>query len=131
MVIVGSTWVIFSWLKLLFSSSNLALYIKKCNSEGISFSQTSFKIYVLGILIIGVIQIISGFLLFKQKKAGRFDVGIKLMTISGHPVAESIYKDEANHIIWSKVLDSIFSNFKNFVKERIKPKGSPRKSAKK
>ncbi|HOW36489.1 MAG TPA: PilZ domain-containing protein [Candidatus Omnitrophota bacterium] len=66
-----------------------------------------------------------------RKKVGRFNTGVKLMTINGFSVAKSIYRDTANHIVWSKVLDSIFSNFKNFVKEQNKPNRSVRKSAKK
>lgn len=66
-----------------------------------------------------------------QKQTGKFNSGIKLMTVDSFPVAESIYEDEANHVIWSVVLESIFSSFKNFAKEQHRTKKLPQKSAKK
>ena len=52
-----------------------------------------------------------------SKKKTKFDTGVKLMAIGGEPVSKSIYYDEANHVIWSAVLESIFGSFRKFIQK--------------
>lgn len=42
----------------------------------------------------------------------RFDTGVKLLTIKGRSVRQSIYFDREYHVFWSKVLDSVFGGFR-------------------
>ena len=46
-----------------------------------------------------------------------FDTGIKLMTVEGQSVDETVHLDEAHHVLWSNVLESIFGTFRKLVQE--------------
>jgi hypothetical protein len=50
-------------------------------------------------------------------KKYKFDTGVKLIDILGKPVAKSIYFDKKHSIVWSIVLESIFGNFRKFVRK--------------
>lgn len=41
---------------------------------------------------------------------GFFDTGIRLLSINGRSVPETIHYDQTYHVIWSDVLDVIFGN---------------------
>lgn len=43
---------------------------------------------------------------------GFFDTGIRLLSINGLPVAETIHYDQTYHLIWSNVLDIIFGDIR-------------------
>lgn len=47
----------------------------------------------------------------------RYDTGVRLITVNGKSVAESIYFDEANKVFWSIVLESIFGSFRIFAQK--------------
>ena len=52
-----------------------------------------------------------------RKYSYKFDTGVKLMAVSGEPVAKSIYFDKKNKVIWSGVLDSVFGNFRKIIQK--------------
>lgn len=45
----------------------------------------------------------------------KFDTGVRLISVSGRPVHESIHYDKKNKIYWSEVLDSVFGSFRKFM----------------
>jgi Tfp pilus assembly protein PilZ len=53
----------------------------------------------------------------EEKQIHLFDTGVKLTNVEGKSVMASIYYDEANHIVWSVVLDSIFGNFRKLAQK--------------
>ena len=52
------------------------------------------------------------------EKEGKFDTSVLLTKANGKDVSHTILKDEGNKIVWSAVLESIFGNFRNIVKEQ-------------
>ena len=52
-----------------------------------------------------------------SNETNKFNAGVKLITVNGRSVAESIYYDKANHVIWSIVLESILGSFKKFAQK--------------
>ena len=49
-----------------------------------------------------------------------FDAGIKLATVEGEPVEASVHMDQAHHVLWSNVLESVFGTFRILVQEQGK-----------
>ena len=60
----------------------------------------------------------------KQKKETFYDTGVKLITVNGKAVDESVFLDAINKVVWSVVLESIFGKFKitadKYISLRIK-----------
>lgn len=52
-----------------------------------------------------------------RKHTYKFDTGIKLLTVLGEPVARTIHRDKKHKVIWSKVLESVFGNFRKIAKK--------------
>lgn len=50
-------------------------------------------------------------------KENKFDTGVRLLTVNGKRVHESIHYDKANRIVWSIVLESVFGSFSNLIKK--------------
>ncbi|MDD5005078.1 MAG: PilZ domain-containing protein [Candidatus Omnitrophica bacterium] len=57
----------------------------------------------------------------KAKKKNKFDTGVKLITVEGQSVLGSVYYDEANKVVWSVVLDSVFGNFRKLTQKKNTP----------
>ncbi len=55
----------------------------------------------------------------KSKNAGEFNTGVKVATVNGKSVRESIHYDERYKIVWSIILESIFGNFRKLIKKRV------------
>lgn len=47
-----------------------------------------------------------------------FDTGIKLQTVEGESVDQTVHVDEAYHVVWSNVLEAVFGNFRRLVQEK-------------
>jgi hypothetical protein len=58
----------------------------------------------------------------KHPEGAEFDTGVKLISVEGKSVMASIYYDEANHVVWSAVLESIFGNFRKLAQKNISNK---------
>lgn len=54
----------------------------------------------------------------KQKTKNKFDTGVKLISVNGKSVPESVYYDEANQVFWSIALDSVFGSFGKLTQQR-------------
>jgi hypothetical protein len=54
----------------------------------------------------------------QQQKEGKYDTGVKLISVEGKSVMASIHYDEANHLIWSVVLESIFGSFRRLIQNK-------------
>lgn len=54
---------------------------------------------------------------WSQKDNNVYISGVRLTTVEGASVAKSIYFDETYQVVWSVVLNSVFENFKAFVKK--------------
>ena len=54
----------------------------------------------------------------KQKYEQKFDTGVKLATVDGKSVLDSIHHDGTNQIVWSSVLESVFGDFRKLMKKR-------------
>ncbi|MDP1853020.1 MAG: PilZ domain-containing protein [Candidatus Omnitrophota bacterium] len=52
----------------------------------------------------------------------KFDTGVKLLTVSGKPVSNSIYFDNESRVIWSTVLDSVFGSFRKLMQKNTVPR---------
>lgn len=52
------------------------------------------------------------------EKIGLFDTGVRLLSIEGKPVPESIHFDEQYKIIWSEVLDTILGNIREMARHK-------------
>src|SRR3989338_7467475 len=50
----------------------------------------------------------------ESQQKPNFDTGVKLMTVNGKSVLESIYFDKEHRVIWSVVLESVLGNFRKF-----------------
>ena len=53
-------------------------------------------------------------------KKGRFDTGLRIATVDGKTVSDTIYTDETYHITWSAILESVFGNFRKFAQKQKK-----------
>lgn len=42
----------------------------------------------------------------------KFEVGVQLVTVNGHPVRDSIYFDQNYHVEWSEVLEAVFGHYR-------------------
>lgn len=49
-----------------------------------------------------------------------FQTGVKLTSVNGRSVMETIYFDKEYKVVWSEVLNAIFSNFAAMIKEHKK-----------
>ncbi len=50
----------------------------------------------------------------------KFDTGVKLLTVNGKTVADSIYFDKDNQVVWSVALEEIVGQFRITAQERKK-----------
>ena len=48
-------------------------------------------------------------------KHSLFDAGIKLNTVEGESVDQTVHLDETNHVLWSNVLEAVFGTFRKLV----------------
>ena len=46
-----------------------------------------------------------------------FHTGVKLITVEGYNVAQSVHFDKDYHVYWSKVLDSVFGTFRKRIQQ--------------
>ncbi|NQU19112.1 PilZ domain-containing protein [bacterium] len=60
----------------------------------------------------------------KQREKNKFDTGVKLISVEDKSVLSSIYYDEANKVVWSIVLDSVFGNFRKLAQKKAHPRNS-------
>lgn len=56
----------------------------------------------------------------RGKDRNVYHTGVRLTTVNGESVTESIYFDKTYQVIWSIVLDSVLENFKALVKKQHK-----------
>ncbi|HPB67947.1 MAG: PilZ domain-containing protein [Candidatus Omnitrophica bacterium] len=49
----------------------------------------------------------------------RFDTGVKVRDVNGESVANTIFFDNIHKLLWSNLLDAVFSSFKELSKARI------------
>ena len=56
-----------------------------------------------------------------SSKKGCFDTGLRIATVDGKTVSDTIYTDETYHITWSAVLESVFGNFRKFAQNQKNP----------
>jgi hypothetical protein len=56
----------------------------------------------------------------KRQDQKSYHVGVKLITVGGTPVHESVHYDEEYQVYWSNVLESIFGNYKMLMGEKYK-----------
>lgn len=54
----------------------------------------------------------------RMKGRYKFDTGVRLISVFGKLVSDSIYFDKKNQILWSIVLDSIFGNFRKLMRHK-------------
>ena len=54
----------------------------------------------------------------EEEKDVLFDTGIRLLSVEGKPVPDSIYYDDTYHVIWSNALESILGSCKKTMNER-------------
>ena len=47
-----------------------------------------------------------------------FDAGVRLQTVEGESVDDSVHLDEVHHLIWSNVLEAVFGTFRKLVQEK-------------
>lgn len=52
-----------------------------------------------------------------KEEKGRFDTGVRLICVGDKSVMASIHYDEANHLVWSIVLESIFGSFRKIIQK--------------
>ena len=52
------------------------------------------------------------------KDRKKFETGVRLITVDGKSVAETIHYDEAYKIVWSAALESILGNFRIFMQKK-------------
>lgn len=46
-----------------------------------------------------------------------YDTGVRLLTVGGAKVSDTIRLDQEYNVYWSAALDAVFSNFKGMIKE--------------
>ncbi|MDD5292680.1 MAG: PilZ domain-containing protein [Candidatus Omnitrophica bacterium] len=54
----------------------------------------------------------------EEKENNKFETGVKLTVVEGRSVMTSIHYDEANHLVWSITLESIFGNFRKLAQNQ-------------
>lgn len=54
----------------------------------------------------------------EEEKKHKFDTGVKLISVNGKSVLASIHFDEANKVIWSIVLESVFGKFRKLAHKK-------------
>ena len=55
-----------------------------------------------------------------EESEDQFNTGVKLLTVEGEPVHDSIYFDEEYNVEWSVVLEKILGEYSKIVRERRK-----------
>ncbi|MCM8791249.1 MAG: PilZ domain-containing protein [Candidatus Omnitrophica bacterium] len=60
----------------------------------------------------------------KEGDRGLFRTGVRLISVNGKSVADSIYFDKKYKIVWSAVLESLFGNFAAMLKKLKKRRKS-------
>lgn len=50
----------------------------------------------------------------------QFDTGVRLSTVDGKSVPESVYRDPKHQVLWSAVLEAVFGNFRVFAQKRLR-----------
>ncbi|MFH1777946.1 MAG: PilZ domain-containing protein [Candidatus Omnitrophota bacterium] len=53
-----------------------------------------------------------------KKSRDKFTTGVRLISVSGKLVSESIYFDEKNHLYWSIVLESVFGTLREIINKK-------------
>lgn len=53
----------------------------------------------------------------REKMRQLFDAGVRLTTVDGNAVKESIYFDSTHQVMWSVVLESVFGNFRKLAQK--------------
>lgn len=63
----------------------------------------------------------------ENKYENKFSTGLRLLTVEGKSVLESIHYDGANRVMWSSVLDYVFGSYRNLVQkqQKLNPDGGP------
>jgi hypothetical protein len=61
--------------------------------------------------------------------AGFFDTGIRLLSINGRPVPDSIHYDNQYQLVWSDVLDIIFGNIRKLSQQYQRTQRVPQEPA--
>ena len=56
----------------------------------------------------------------ERKDQKSYHVGVRLITVGGVPVHESVHYDEEYQVYWSNALESIFGNYKMLMGEKYK-----------
>lgn len=56
----------------------------------------------------------------KRNKGAIYDTGVLLLAVQEKSVKESVFVDETHRVVWSNVLEAVFSSFKNIALERKK-----------
>ena len=56
-----------------------------------------------------------------KKYEDKFNTGLKLLTVEGKSVLESIHYDEANRVTWSVALDYVFGNYRRLIQKTQRP----------
>lgn len=57
----------------------------------------------------------------QQKTRQTYDTGVRLITVNGVSVKESIHFDDSHQVTWSIVLESVFGNFRKLAQKRHTP----------
>lgn len=55
-----------------------------------------------------------------KKNKDLFDAGIKLESVEGESVDDTVHVDQTHHVVWSNVLESVFGTFRKLAQERAK-----------
>ncbi|MFA5088235.1 MAG: PilZ domain-containing protein [Candidatus Omnitrophota bacterium] len=53
-----------------------------------------------------------------QRDLNQFDTGVRLITVQGKDVNQTIEYDEAHRVVWSAVLEAVFGNFKKLADKK-------------
>lgn len=61
-----------------------------------------------------------------ETAGGKYETGVKISSVRGESVERSIFIDKVHNILWSNVLETVFSSFKTLVikQQRQKPPAS-------
>ncbi|MFA5260041.1 MAG: PilZ domain-containing protein [Candidatus Omnitrophota bacterium] len=66
-----------------------------------------------------------------EKQPARFETGVKVRDVNGESVANTVFFDNIHKLLWSNLLDSVFSSFKELSKvrsDRLRSVSSPTES---
>lgn len=66
----------------------------------------------------------------EHKYENKFSTGLRLLTVEGKSVLESIHYDGANRVMWSAVLDYAFGSYRHLVQKQQKLKADGESSDK-